>query len=158
MNVLTCPDRSDLALFTAGRLDDASASEIATHLDTCAACRNTLEEISNSSDPLAVSLRHQGEIPFSQEPALQKALEFVQEIGLEASRSPAPMPPGKLPAQLMAIRDYEILEKLGEGGMGAVYKARHNRLKKIVAIKVLPADRMEDAQAVARFEREMEAV
>jgi WD40 repeat protein/serine/threonine protein kinase/uncharacterized membrane protein len=132
--------------------------ELVSHVETCAACQSTLEEISNSSDPLAASLRHQGEIPFSQEPALQKALEFVQEIGLEASRSPAAMPPGKLPAQLKAIRDYEILEKLGEGGMGAVYKARHNRLKKIVAIKVLPADRMEDPHAVARFEREMEAV
>src|SRR5690606_13492072 len=48
--------------------------------------------------------------------------------------------------------------KLGEGGMGAVYKARHTKLDKIVAIKVLPAERMKDKGAVARFEREMRAV
>ena len=42
--------------------------------------------------------------------------------------------------------------------MGTVYKARHTRLKRIVALKVLPKDRLGDEQAVARFQREMEAV
>ena len=42
--------------------------------------------------------------------------------------------------------------------MGAVYKARHPRLDKIVALKVLPKERTGDANAVARFEREMKAV
>ena len=56
------------------------------------------------------------------------------------------------------LRDYELLEKLGQGGMGTVYKARHVRLKREVALKVLPQDRMDDEQSVARFNREMEAV
>ena len=42
--------------------------------------------------------------------------------------------------------------------MGAVYKARHTKLDKMVALKVLPQERMADPQAVARFEREMKAV
>ncbi|MAG94681.1 MAG: hypothetical protein CMJ48_13190 [Planctomycetaceae bacterium] len=42
--------------------------------------------------------------------------------------------------------------------MGAVYKALHTKLDKLVALKILPADRMQDAKAVARFEREMKAV
>ena len=54
--------------------------------------------------------------------------------------------------------DYQILGELGRGGMGAVFKARHMRLKKTVALKVLPTARTRDPDAVARFQREMEAV
>jgi len=60
-----------------------------------------------------------------------------------------------LPAQL---REYRLLEKIGEGGMGTVYRARHERLDKIVALKVLTAQSMNDPAAVARFQREMKAV
>ena len=56
------------------------------------------------------------------------------------------------------IRDYELLELLGQGGMGSVWKARHTRLKKLVALKLLPHEKTSDAAAVARFHREMEAV
>jgi serine/threonine protein kinase len=61
-------------------------------------------------------------------------------------------------ADLSQIDQYRLLEKIGQGGMGAVYKALHLRLEKIVALKVLPAHRMNDADAVARFQREMKAV
>lgn len=63
------------------------------------------------------------------------------------------------PAQeLPELDDYELLEKLGQGGMGAVYKARHKKLKRIMAIKLLPKERLANPTALARFEREMEAV
>ena len=42
--------------------------------------------------------------------------------------------------------------------MGMVYKALHTKLRRVVALKVLPKDRMDDEKAVARFEREMAAV
>jgi WD40 repeat protein/serine/threonine protein kinase len=61
-------------------------------------------------------------------------------------------------ADLGVIRDYQLLSKIGAGGMGTVYKALHTRLQKIVALKVLPDGRMDDPQAVERFEREMQAV
>src|SRR5262245_11561556 len=51
---------------------------------------------------------------------------------------------------------YEILAKLGEGGMGEVYRARDTRLKRDVAIKVLPDDFARDPDRRARFEREAE--
>ncbi|MGE5232693.1 MAG: protein kinase domain-containing protein [Acidobacteriota bacterium] len=49
---------------------------------------------------------------------------------------------------------YEITAKLGEGGMGEVYRARDTRLERDVAIKVLPAAFVEDDERLARFERE----
>ena len=53
---------------------------------------------------------------------------------------------------------YEILAPLGAGGMGEVYRARDEQLEREVAIKVLPADLAEDANRLARFEREAKAV
>ena len=52
---------------------------------------------------------------------------------------------------------YQLVEKLGEGGMGVVYKAMHTKLGRVVALKVLPKDRLWDDRAVARFDREMKA-
>ena len=54
--------------------------------------------------------------------------------------------------------EYELLEKLGEGGMGVVYKARQRNLDRLVALKVLPKGRSDNQAAIARFYREMWAV
>jgi serine/threonine protein kinase len=53
---------------------------------------------------------------------------------------------------------YEILSPIGAGGMGEVYRARDERLKRDVAIKVLPVSVAGDPDALARFEREAKAV
>ena len=55
----------------------------------------------------------------------------------------------------LVVGNYVILDKLGEGGMGQVYKARHRRMDRIVALKVLASDAMKDADAVARFQQEV---
>ena len=53
---------------------------------------------------------------------------------------------------------YEILSPIGAGGMGEVYKARDSKLKRDVAVKVLPDSLAKDPDALARFEREAHAV
>jgi serine/threonine protein kinase/formylglycine-generating enzyme required for sulfatase activity len=58
----------------------------------------------------------------------------------------------------LLLGSYAILEKLGEGGMGAVFKARHVRLGRVVALKVIRKDRLESEIAVRRFRREIEAI
>ena len=60
-------------------------------------------------------------------------------------------------ANRLVLGSYVILDKLGAGGMGTVYKAQHRRMKRVVALKVLPTAKMSKPGMVQRFQREVEA-
>jgi len=75
-----------------------------------------------------------------------------------AGDRPAALPIPSQPASVSkSFGDYEILCKLGEGGMGEVYKAKHRRMDRIVAMKVLPSEALNSPSAVERFHREVKA-
>jgi serine/threonine protein kinase len=57
----------------------------------------------------------------------------------------------------LVLGNYVLMEKIGAGGMGQVFKARHRRMNRLVAIKLLPAAMTKNAAAIARFEREVQA-
>ena len=61
-------------------------------------------------------------------------------------------------SQPRRLGDYELLEIIGSGGMGVVYKARHVRLDRVVALKVLPDRLLSNEQLLARFRQEMQSI
>src|SRR5579862_2661698 len=60
-------------------------------------------------------------------------------------------------AKALILGNYTILDKIGAGGMGQVFKAEHRRMHRVVAIKMLPPAVTKDPPAIARFQREVEA-
>lgn len=57
----------------------------------------------------------------------------------------------------LVVGNYVVLDKLGKGGMGRVYKAKHRRMERVVALKMLPFSARQSSDAIQRFQREVKA-
>jgi predicted Ser/Thr protein kinase len=90
-------------------------------------------------------------------PKCVMALNLKTETVLTGEPSPAqpPLPPEQIAPYFPQL---EILECLGRGGMGVVYKARQKSLNRLVALKLLAPERAHDPQFAARFEKEARAL
>ncbi len=128
----THPTRERLAAFVAGKLSDSDSAVIERHLPGCNTCQAVLETLPQGS--LGEVLRDQTRPP---------AAAPVKDLGI--------------PADLANHPRYRVLELIGAGGMGAVYKAEHRVMKRTVALKIISKNLLEKPDAVERFQREAEA-
>jgi serine/threonine protein kinase len=165
MSLTSCPAADELLAFNLGKLPEECLETVAAHLAECSGCQTTLQTLEIHTDSLVAGLRQDAqEEAYAEETAFREALVKVEALTTECLTEPAGQPPtgaeaaGDSRPELGRLREYQLLEKLGQGSMGTVYKALHTRLKRVVALKLLPPERMNDRATVARFQREMEAV
>lgn len=152
-----CPSREELIAYLVGTADEETAEAVIGHADGCRACQAALGTLEDAADALIAQLRR----PVWQnacldEPQCHEAIARAEAVapGKSLSVEAHAAAQGPLPAQL---GEYRLLEKLDEGGMGRVYKARHTELDRVVALKALPAGRLANDRAIARFRREIKA-
>ena len=145
-----CLSTAELHKFLQGTLSDAESAPLIDHVESCADCTKELERIDCVALP-AQALEGNGS-DFGTERQFLKMMRNLQAGPLNSlvSRSG-----DTLVGQ--TLRDYELLHVLGQGGMGTVYRARHVRLNKHVAVKVLSGVAADEA-AKARFQREMQSI
>ena len=172
MVVEKCPTHETLLKYSLGKLPEKQSDALAGHLDSCPDCQATIVTLEDAEDTLIERLRMplDGE-SYSAEPLYQAALDEAVAMPRPGKGDSPHLPerpfgcfaqmgtvPFSHPDMPQALGEYEILEELGHGGMGRVYKALHTKLDRVVALKVLPRGRLGDRQSIARFEREMRAV
>ena len=154
MSAMTCPSREELSAYVLGRLADQVSEAVAAHLDSCPDCEAALATLDHVDDTLVAQIRRGSTAtPYMQEPACRVAVDRARTV-LDRLASAD----DRSNRSLGTLGEYQLLEELGRGGMGRVYKALHTKLDRVVAVKILPHGRMADRQSIDRFEREMKAV
>jgi serine/threonine protein kinase/WD40 repeat protein len=145
-----CPPEADLVGYLLGRLPAADLDRVATHIDHCPRCENRADALElRAADSLVAGLRGVARPPAD----VVDTMPAAAESG--GSRPPLAGPPlagGPL------VGPYRLGRLLGRGGMGTVYRATDTALGRAVALKVLPAGRAGDGDALARFRREVKAI
>jgi WD40 repeat protein len=120
---------------------------VSDHLDACSACEALAQRLDRHTDPLIRALRR------AAQPAADGTL--VAPGGLGATGAAALAPPPAVPRR---IAGYEVLAELGRGGMSVVYQARQAQPARLVALKMILAGEHADADRLARFRAEADAI
>ena len=134
------PSSAELHSFAHGRLAPAEMAEVEQHVATCDSCCQALESVPEDT-------------------LVQLAREAATETFRAGETPPLAEPRGgnAIPQELEEHSRYKILGLVGQGGMGAVYKAEHRLMERLVALKVISRSFTANPQAVERFRREVKA-
>ncbi len=159
---MQCPTREELIDCLLGKVAPARADTLLDHAETCEVCHGIVDAVDSHSDAFTSALSQNGDsqiahtVPNECERMIDRAEIYIQsEL---PTGDVAAEPPKQHLLQGTKVRDYEIIRPIGEGGMGAVFLARHSRLNRDVALKVLSLRRSGDREAQRRFEQEMTIV
>ncbi|MGI9445601.1 MAG: protein kinase domain-containing protein, partial [Rubripirellula sp.] len=153
---LTCPTKNRLRDFLEGSISDADADQISDHVEGCLSCDQFLTGLESEQSDLLQELREGVRTEsLLQEPEFERLRDIAR---FSQADTTAPSEVDEHPVAGKRLRDYHLVKKIGEGGMGTVYQAFHVHLAKHVALKILPADKLQYGQSVKRFRQEMRAV
>jgi serine/threonine protein kinase/WD40 repeat protein len=154
------PSPAQLAAFSSGKLNAIESDDIERHLAECPSCCETLLNLPD--DTLVVRLRDAdtsaeaaSNVAPTVAPEAQQATQWPASAATQAEAEDSAV--GELPAELRDHPRYRILERVGRGGMGDVYKAEHKVMNRLVALKVIKPHLVQSDAAVRRFRREVQA-
>ena len=150
------PERCDpqrLDLFLHNRLPQEGQRSLEAHLHVCLACRNKLDELAGGARWWKAVRRHLGESCAAQSSSTSDHAAACGGVTIDLNF----LQPSENPAALGRLGPYDVLEVLGQGGMGVVLKAFDESLHRPVAIKVLAAEYAANGAVRKRFAREAQA-
>jgi WD40 repeat protein/serine/threonine protein kinase len=146
----THPTPQQLLHYGLGKLPENELAAIHDHVAGCAECRSKVESLPPDS--------FIGHIRAAQPtPSMMPTVPPTAGSTSPPLHKPAEGAADDVPTELLGSNKFEVLGKLGQGGMGAVYKARHTFLGELVAIKVMNASMVGNPDARVRFLREMQS-
>jgi anti-sigma factor RsiW len=155
---LAHPTPQQLEAFGLGRLDEAEALALESHLADCPRCSEALEQL--PADNFVAGLRGAMEAEYgtqveATDPAGAVTVTRGETGKCDSENTATASSCGPVPPELANHPRYRILQMLGSGGMGVVYKAEHLLMERLVALKVISRRMTNDPAAVERFRREV---